>query len=138
MPKLAEKKKYSHHLRSFIDFFDIHNSFKVPVNKLINIAAGVTVSNDINEDSAVAIGTKLAFGLDDEELGEISLKRKSQAKTFGTMRKSAEVGATMAQLSSTKLQIIDICCARCMYVCRYVFFFFFFRFGLQICSLINN
>ena len=89
MPKLAEKKKYSHHLRSFIDFFDIHNPFKVPVNKLINIAAGVTVSNDINEDSAVVIGTKLA--------------------------------------------------------CMYAFFFFFFRFGLhvfrfglQICSLINN
>ena len=91
MPKLAEKKKYSHHLRSFIDFFDIHNSFKVPVNKLINIANGVTVSNDINEDSAVAIGTKLAFGLDDEKLGEISLKRKCQAKTFGTMRKSQKL-----------------------------------------------
>ena len=42
------------------------------MNELINIATGVTASDDINVDSTVDIRRKIASGLDDKKLGEIS------------------------------------------------------------------
>ena len=99
----SRRKENSHHLRNFIDFFDIHNPFKVPVNELVNIATGVIASDDVNVDSAVEIGTKIVSGLDDRKLGDISLKRKDHAKTFATMRKSIKVGETLVQMSSDQL-----------------------------------
>ena len=91
----SRRKENSRHLCNFIDFFDSHSPFKVPVNELINIATGVIASDDINVDSAVDIGTKLVLGLDNKKLDEISLKRKDQAKTFAIMRKSVKVGETV-------------------------------------------
>ena len=72
----SRRKENSHHLRNFIDFFDIHNPFKVPVKELVNIATSVIESDDVNVDSAVDIGTKIFSGLDDRKLGDISHKRK--------------------------------------------------------------
>ena len=40
------------------------------------------MSHDINVDSAVDKGTKFVFGLNGKLFGEISLKRKDQAKTL--------------------------------------------------------
>ena len=48
----------------------------------------VIASDDIIVDSPVDIGVKIVSGLDDKKLGEISLNRKNQVKTFATMRKS--------------------------------------------------
>ena len=76
----SRRKENSRHPRNFIDLFDIHNLFKALVNELINIAAGVIASDDINVDSVVDIGTKIVSDLDDKKLGEISFKRKDQAK----------------------------------------------------------
>ena len=100
MSKLADEKKT---VAIFIDFFDIHNPFKVPVNELINITTGVTASDDINVDSTVDIGMKIVSGLDNKRLREISLKRKDQAKTFVTMRKSVKVGETVFQMSTDQI-----------------------------------
>ena len=55
----SRRKENSRYLRNFIDFVDIHNPFKVPVKKLINIATGVIASDYINVDSTVDIGTKI-------------------------------------------------------------------------------
>ena len=49
-------------------------------------------------DSGVDVGMKIIFGLDDKKLGEISLKRKEQEKTFATMKKSLKVGETVVQI----------------------------------------
>ena len=54
-------------------------------------------------DSGVDVGMKIIFGLDDKKLGEISLKRKEQEKTFATMKKSLKVGETVVQISSDQL-----------------------------------
>ena len=62
----SRRKENSHHLCNFIDFFNIHNPFKVPVNEVISIATGVIASDDINVDSAVDVGTKIASDLDDK------------------------------------------------------------------------
>ena len=62
----SRRKRSFHHLRNFIDFFNIQNPFKVPVNELINIATGVIASDDVNVDAAVDIRTKIVFGLDDK------------------------------------------------------------------------
>ena len=70
----SRRKENSHHLRNFIDFFDIHNPFKVPVNELINIATGVIASDDVNVDSAVDVGTKIASDLDDKKCDEKLVK----------------------------------------------------------------
>ena len=99
----SRRKENSRHLCNFIDFFDIHNPFKVPVSELINIATGVTDSDHINVDSAVNIRTKIVSGLNNKKLGEISLKRKDQAKTFAALRKSVKVGETVVQMSSDQL-----------------------------------
>ena len=80
------RKENNGHLRNFIDFFDIHNLFKVLVKKLINIATGVIASDYINVDSAVDIGTKIISGLDNKKLGQIFLIRKDQAKMFAAMK----------------------------------------------------
>ena len=100
MSKLADEKKA---VAIFIYFFDIHNPFKVPVNELISIATGVIASDDINVDSTVDIGMKIVSGLDNKRLREISLKRKDEAKTFVTMRKSVKVGETVFQMSSDQI-----------------------------------
>lgn len=71
----CRRKKNNHHIRSFIDFFNIHNLFKVPVNEVINTFTGVIASDDINGDSAVNIA-KIISGLDDKKLSEISFRRK--------------------------------------------------------------
>ena len=72
----SRRKENSRHLCNFIDFFDIHNPFKVPVVELISIATGVIASDDINVDSTVDIETKIILGLDNKKLGEIFHKRK--------------------------------------------------------------
>ena len=95
----SRRKENICHLRNFIDFFDID----IPVNKLINIATGVIASDDINVDSAIDIGTKIVSGLDNKNLGEISLKRKDRAKTFAAMRKFVKVGETVIQMSFDQL-----------------------------------
>ena len=77
-----QKKRKQLPPSQLINFTDIHNPFKVPVNELINIATGVILSHDINVDSAVDKGTKFVFGLNGKLFGEISLKRKDQAKTL--------------------------------------------------------
>ena len=53
------RKENSQHLRNFIDFFDIHNPFKAPVDDLINIATGVIASENVNVDEAVEIGRNI-------------------------------------------------------------------------------
>ena len=74
------------------------------MNKLINTATGVIASDDINVDSAVDTGTKIVSGLHDKKFREISYKRKDQAKTLATMRKSViKVGETVVQISSDQL-----------------------------------
>ena len=105
----SRRKENSRHLCNFIDFFDIHSPFKVPIKELINITTGVIA---INVDSAVDIGTKLVSGLDNKKLDEISLKRKHQAKTFATMRKSVKVGETVVQMSSDQLsqRLVHLLC----------------------------
>ena len=62
--KASRRKENSHHLANFIDFFIIHDRFRVLVNKLINIATGVITSDDINVDLAVDLKTKTFSGLD--------------------------------------------------------------------------
>ena len=57
-------------------------------------------------DSGVDVGMKIIFGLDDKKLGEISLKRKEQEKTFATMKKSLKVGETVVQISSDQLRLL--------------------------------
>ena len=108
----SRRKENSRHLCNFIDFFDIHSPFKVPIKELINITTGVIASDDINVDSAVDIGTKLVSGLDNKKLDEISLKRKDQAKTFATMRKSVKVSETVVQMSSDQLsqRLVHLLC----------------------------
>lgn len=83
MPKLTENKKPV-------------TTFQTSSISLTSVIA----SDDIIVDSSVDIGVKIVSGLDDKKLGEISLNRKNQAKTFATMRKSKT------------LHINDICCAR--------------------------
>ena len=99
----SRRKENSRNLHNFIDFFDIHNPFKAPANELVNIATGVIASEEVNADSAVDIGTKIVSGMDDRKLGDISFKRKDQAKTFAIMRKTIKVGETVVQMSSDQL-----------------------------------
>ena len=89
------RKKLSQLLCRFINFFDIHNPFKVAVNQIIYIAAGVLASDDINVDLVDDIGTKIVSCYDDKRLSEIFFKKKNQTKTFGTMEKSVKVGKTV-------------------------------------------
>ena len=91
-------KKNSHSLRKFINFFDIHNPFTAAINELVSIVTSDIVSDDINVDLAVNIGTKTVSGLDERNLVEISFKRKNQTKTFATVRKSIKVGKTVNQM----------------------------------------
>ena len=71
MPKLTENKKPV-------------TTFQTSSTSLTSVIA----SDDIIVDSPVDIGVKIVSGLDDKKLGEISLNRKNQVKTFATMRKS--------------------------------------------------
>ena len=52
------------------------------MNKLVSIATGVIKNEDINVHSAVDIGTKIAFGLHDKKLGEISIKKTEPSKNI--------------------------------------------------------
>ena len=67
------------HLRSFIDFLEIHKSFKTSTD-LINIATGVIASNDVNVDSAVDTGKEIVRKIVNKALSEITLKRKIKQK----------------------------------------------------------
>ena len=91
--KASRRKENSHHLANFIDFFNIHDRFRVLVNKLINIATGVIKSDDINVDLAVDLKTNIFSGLDG----------KNQAKPFATIRRPVKVGETVVQMSSDQL-----------------------------------
>ena len=62
--KASRRKENSHHLANFIDFFNIHDRFRVLVNKLTSIATGVITSDDINVDLTVDLKTKIFSGLD--------------------------------------------------------------------------
>ena len=95
----SRQKENSRHLSNYIDFFDIRNPFKNPANELIDIATGVIASHDINIETTVDIGTKIVLGLGNKKLGEISLKRKDQAKTFAAMIKFVKVGKTLVPMS---------------------------------------
>ena len=95
----SRQKENSRHLSHYIDFFDIGDPFKNPANELIDIATGVIASHDINVETTVDIGTKIVLGLGNKKLGEISLKRKDQAKTFAAMRKFVKVGKTVVPMS---------------------------------------
>ena len=99
----SRRKENSQHLRNFIDFLDTHNPFKAPENKLINIANGVIASDDVNVDEAFDIGERIVSSLEGKKLGDVSLKRKDQAKTFAIMRKVVKVGETDVQMSSDQL-----------------------------------
>ena len=56
------------------------------MSKFVNIANAFIESNDINVDLVVDIGTKIVFGSDDKKLGETSIKRENQVKTFVTKK----------------------------------------------------
>ena len=99
----SRRKENSNHLRNFIDFFDTHNPFMAAENQLINIATGVIASDDVNVDSAISIGEKIVAGFSGKCIGDISLKRKNQAKTFAVMRKTVTIGDTLVQMSSDQL-----------------------------------
>ena len=73
------------------------------MNELVNKAADVIASNDIIAYSAVNIRKKIIFGFDEKNLGEMSLKRKNQAKAFVTMRKSVKNDKTVIEMSSNQL-----------------------------------
>ena len=83
----SRRKEKSHQLCNNIDFFDIHNPFKVLVKKLINIVSDAIQSDDINVDSPDNIKTKLVSGLDEK-------------KHAATMKKSVKDDETMAQMPS--------------------------------------
>ena len=94
------RKENSRHLRTFINFFKIHNPLKDSVKELTNIGTGVIASDNINVYSAVDIGTKITLVLDNKKPGEISLKRKDEAKTLAAMRTPVKVAETVVQMSS--------------------------------------
>ena len=72
------------------------------MSKFVSIANAFTESNDIKVDLVVDIGTKIVFGSDDKKLGETSIKRENQVKTFVT-KKSVKVGKTVVQMSPDQL-----------------------------------
>ena len=77
----GRRKKNNHHLRNFIDFFNIYSQFKVLVNELINSVTSVITSDDINVDLAANIGTKIVAGLDDiKNLVRYPLKERIKQK----------------------------------------------------------
>ena len=63
------------HLRSFIDFLEIHNPFKTS-SELINIATGVIASGDVDVDSAVDTGKDIIQKIVGKSLSDITLKKK--------------------------------------------------------------
>ena len=75
----SQRKEGCMHLRSFIDFLEIHNPFKTSTD-LINIATGVIASNDVNVDSAVDTGKETVRKFVNKALSEITLKRKIKQK----------------------------------------------------------
>lgn len=74
------------------------------MNELVIIAIGVIASDDSNVDLTVDIGQRLFLVWVTKKLGEVSLKRKKQAKIFATMRKSGKVAKTVAQMSCDQLR----------------------------------
>ena len=74
------------------------------MNELVIIAIGVIASDDSNVDLTVDIGQRLFLVWVTKKLGEVSLKRKKQAKIFATMRKSGKVGKTVVQMSCDQLR----------------------------------
>ena len=56
---------------------NIHNPFRVLVNKLMNIDTDVIASDDNIVQLAVHIRTKIGSSLDHKKLGEMPLKRKN-------------------------------------------------------------
>ena len=101
--RAGRRKENSQHLRNFINFFNIHNPIKVSVNELTNIGTRVIASDVTNVDSVVDIGTKIALGLDNKKLGDISLQSKDKTKTLAATRKSVKVGEIVVQMSSDQL-----------------------------------
>ena len=69
---------------------------------MINKANAVVGRDDINKDTAFEIGTRTLSGLDDNKLGQRSLKRKDKAMKLAIMR-CVQIDGKLIQMSSDQL-----------------------------------
>ena len=101
--RLSQRKEGYRHLRNFVDFLEIHNSFKALSSDLINIATGTIASSYANVDSSIDFGKGILQNVVNKSLSEISLNKKDQARTFAIMRKTVKVDGKGIKLSSKQL-----------------------------------